>query len=319
MADYQENDELLEFKADAEDSSVADATGVRAKKRIADKSDAGEPMQKVSALRSDEVGGDLINKNTTSKFPARKADKSMKEEVSALFDGELSEEFLDRASTIFEAAVIDRVNVEKAALEEEYASALNEAVEEVKTELSEKVDEYLNYVVEQWMDENRVAVESGIKAEVTESFFKGLKNLFAEHYVDVPDDKVDLAESLAVRVAELEGELNEALSRNIDLTTEIEKAQLASAFDEITEGMSVSQKEKLSVLAESLVFSSVDEFKSKLEVIKESYSGSKIQPRAEETLNEEFVEDDKSSEKGPSTSDPMMQAYLQAVKKTVKK
>lgn len=319
MADYQENDELLEFKADGEDSSVADPTGVRAKKRLADKSDAGEGMNKLNPLRSDEVGGSLLDRSATSKMPARKADKSMKEEVSALFDGELSEEFLDKASTIFEAAVIDRVNAEKEALEEEYAAALNEAVEEVKSELSAKVDEYLNYVVEQWMDENRVAVESGIKTEVTESFFAGLKNLFAEHYVDVPEDKVDLAESLAVRVAELEGELNSALSRNIELTTEIEKSKLSDAFDEITEGMSVSQKEKLSVLAESLVFSSVDEFKSKLEVIKESYSGSKIQPRAEETLNEEFVEDDKSSEKGPSTNDPLMQAYLQAVKKTVKK
>jgi hypothetical protein len=315
----EEMDDLVEFKADKENSSVADATGVSAKKRLADKSDAGEPMQKLSPLRSDEVGDNLLDNGSVSKMPARKADKGMKEEVSALFDGELSEEFLDKASTLFEAAVIERVNNEVEYIEEQYVAALNEAVEEVKDGLVNKIDEFMNYVVEQWLEENRIAIESGIKTEITESFFSGLKTLFNEHYVDVPEDKIDLTEELANKVAELEGELNSALTRNIELTNIIEGNEIQDAFDDITEGLAVSQKEKLATLSESLVFSSISEYKSKLEVIKESLThGSKIQSKAEQSLNEEFVDDAKASER-VVVDDPEMQAYITAVRKAIKK
>ena len=309
---------LDEFNADGENSSVADSTGASAKKRKADKTDAGEPMQKVSPLRSDEVGGNLLSVSTT-KMPARKADKSMKEEVLELFDGELSEEFLDKASTMFEAAVIERVNLEVEALEEEYNEVLNEAVNEVRAELSAKMDDYLDYVVEQWMKDNEVAIESGIKTEITESFFAGLKTLFAEHYVDVPEDKVDLAESLAFKIAELEGELNSAITRNIELSNILESNELEAAFDEVTDGLAVSQKERLASLAESLVFSSVDEYQSKLEVIKETFlAGSKKLSMAstEKALNEEFDGENTSNE---VSNDPQMETYLNAVKKTIKR
>lgn len=315
--DYEQLDE---FKADGENSSVADPTGVSAKKRKADKTDAGEPMQKVTPLRSDEVGGNLLSVST-SKMPSRKADKSMKEEVKELFDDELSEEFLDKASTMFEAAVIERVNLEVEALEEQYSDALNEAVESVKQELSAKVDRYLEYVVEQWMEENEVAIESGIKTEITESFFAGLKNLFAEHYVDVPEDKVDLAESLAFKVAELEEELNGAITRNIELSNLIEAKHIEEAFDEVTNGLATSQKERLAALAESLVFSSVDEYKSKLEVIKETFTGASkkvLTATPEQSLNEEFVSE-RSSKEVDSIVNEQMEAYLNAVKKTIKR
>lgn len=313
--DYEQLDE---FKADGENSSVADPTGVSAKKRPADKTEPGEPMQRVTPLRSDEVGGNLLSVSTT-KMPARKADKSMKEEVKELFDGELSEEFLDKASTMFEAAVIERVNLEVEALEEEYNEVLNEAVNEVRAELSAKMDDYLDYVVEQWMQDNIVAIESGIKTEITESFFAGLKTLFAEHYVDVPEDKVDLAESLAFKVAELEGELNNALTRNIELSNIIESNELEAAFDEVTDGLAVSQKERLAALSESFVFSSVDEYKSKLEVIKETFlAGSKklSMVSTEKALNEEFDGENTSVE---VNNDPQMEVYLSAVKKTIKR
>jgi hypothetical protein len=315
--DYEQLDE---FKADGENSSVADPTGVSAKKRKADKTDAGEPMQKVTPLRSDEVGGNLLSVST-SKMPSRKADKSMKEEVKELFDDELSEEFLDKASTMFEAAVIERVNLEVEALEEQYSDALNEAVESVKQELSAKIDRYLEYVVEQWMEENEVAIESGIKTEITESFFAGLKNLFAEHYVDVPEDKVDLAESLAFKVAELEEELNGAITRNIELSNLIEAKHIEEAFDEVTNGLATSQKERLAALAESLVFSSVDEYKSKLEVIKETFTGASkkvLTATPEQSLNEEFVSE-RSSKEVDSIVNEQMEAYLNAVKKTIKR
>ena len=316
----EEVESLDEFNADGENSSVADPTGVSAKKRKADKTDAGEPMQKLKPLRSDEVGGSLLDNGSTSKMPARKADKGMKEEVSKLFDGELSEEFLDKASTLFEAAVINRVNTEVEYIEEQYTTALEEAVEEVKDGLVNKIDEFMNYVVEQWLEENRIAIESGIKTEITESFFSGLKTLFNEHYVDVPEDKINLTEELANKIAELEGELNGALTRNIELTNIIEGNEIQDAFDDITEGLAVSQKEKLATLSESLVFSSIFEFKSKLEVIKESLTnGSKIQSKAEQSLNEEFVDDAKVSSARVDVDDPEMQAYITAVKKAIKK
>ena len=193
--------------------------------------------------------------------------KKMKEDVDALFadDSTISEEFKEKAAIIFEARVFDRVAQIQEELEIEYASVLEEAVEEIKNDLTEKVDDYLSYVVEQWIEQNEIAVESGLRAELTEEFIAGLRNLFAEHYIDVPTEKVDLVDELASKVEELEGKLNEEIEHGIEL----KKALIESYKQEVThavcEGLTATQVEKIKSLAESVEFSTEEEYKEKLE------------------------------------------------------
>lgn len=325
MTDEIKNqDELVEFKASGEASEVPDPVATTAKKRMADKSAAGEKADEVED-KVNKVAGDLIT-TKGKKAPARMADKamaekmhkSMKESSDQLFSEEdLSEEFKEKAATIFEAAVIERVNQEIAIIEEEKAAEFAAAVETAKQELEENVDTYLNYVVEQWVQENKIAIESGIKAEIAEDFLAGLKDLFEEHYVEIPEDKVDVAEELATRVAELEEELGAAVERNAELSEEIEEKHMERVFAEVASDMSMTQREKLLGLAEGITFTSIDEYRTKLETIKESYVNVKKAGEAEEQLNEEY--EGQESNDDVLNVDAQMAAYMQAVTRSIKK
>ena len=198
---------------------------------------------------------------------------NVKEDVDALIDGEdsLSEEFKSKAATIFEAAIKSKVRAEIERLEEEYAQDLEESKESAKAELTEKVDSYLNYVVEEWMKENELAIEKGVKGEIAEDFISGLKQLFEDHYIDIPDEKYNVLESQATEIDELKGKLNEATSKIVELNKEVGEQTKSSIFESVSDSLADSEKEKFKGLVESIDYEDADSYKEKLETIKESY------------------------------------------------
>jgi hypothetical protein len=243
-----------------------------------------------------------------------KMKKKMKEDVDAMFgdDSTISEDFKSKAATIFEARVMDRVTQIQEDLEAQYASVLEEAVEDIKNDLTQKVDDYLSYVVEQWIEQNEIAIESGLRAELTEEFIAGLRNLFAEHYIDVPTEKVDLVDELATKVEELESNLNEEIERGVEL----KKALLESHKLEITravcEGLTATQVEKIKSLAESVDFSTEEEYKEKLETIRENYFPSGVKKADVAQLHEQVEDGDEKK----VITDPFVAAVSQAISKT---
>lgn len=193
-------------------------------------------------------------------------------DVAALVEGEeLSEEFKTKAATIFEAAVVTRVKAELAKIQEEYDAKLVEEFAVIKEELVEKVDGYLGYVAEQWMKQNELALESGIKAELAESFIEGMKRVFEEHYVDVPAEKYDVLGSLEEQVSDLEGKLNESVNANIEMTKQIAEMKRVGIIAELSEGLTDTEVEKFTSLAAEIVCEDVDSYTKKLQTIRESY------------------------------------------------
>jgi uncharacterized phage infection (PIP) family protein YhgE len=194
------------------------------------------------------------------------------EDVNALLAGEdLSEEFQEKARTIFEAALRSRVSEIKESLEEQYSNALAEEVEEIKTELADRVDSYLEYVADEWISENALAVEHGLKAEMTESFLEGMKGLFEAHYVSIPEEKYNVLESMVEKLDDMETKLNEQIEKNISLNKRLAESVADGIFEQVSDGLAATQKDKLASLAESVGFESESEYREKLETLKESY------------------------------------------------
>ena len=215
------------------------------------------------------------------------AEYDMEEDVNALLGGEeLSEEFRAKAKTIFEAAINSKVAAIQASLEEQYTEKLAEEIEEAKAELSERVDSYLEYVADEWFEENTLAVENGLKTEMTESFLEGMKSLFEEHYVQIPEDKYDVLESMVEKLDDMETKLNEQIEKNISLNGRLAESVADGILDEVSDGLASTQKEKLASLAESVEFESEEEYRDKLETLKESYFASKPSTARTETLSE---------------------------------
>ena len=214
---------------------------------------------------------------------------NIEEDVNALLAGEeLSEEFQEKARTIFEAAIRSKVVEIKEALEEQYAEALAEEVEEIKTELAERVDAYLEYVAGEWMEENALTIEQGLKTEMTESFLQGMKGLFEEHYVSIPEEKYDVLESMVEKLDEMETKLNEQIEKNVSLHKRLAESVAVGIFEQVAVGLADTQRDKLASLAESVEFESEEEYREKLETLKESYFPSRVvAPSAKtETLSE---------------------------------
>ena len=266
-------------------------------------------------MKEEEIVEDEVVVESEEQLEEKKAWKAkMKEDVDALFadDATISEEFKGKVATIFEARVQDRITQIQEEMETEYAGMLEEAVEAVKNDLTEKVDDYLSYVVEQWMEENEIAIESGLRAELTEDFIGGLRNLFAEHYIDVPAEKVDLVDELAGKVEELESKLNEEIERGVSYAKALVESRKNEIAREVTEGLTATQAEKIKSLAEGVEFSTEDEYKQKLESIRENYFPSGVKKATEDQLNEQ-VED--TGEK-KVINDPFVAAVSQAISKT---
>jgi hypothetical protein len=239
----------------------------------------------------------------------------LSEDINALFadDSSISEEFKSKVTTIFEARVQDRISQIQEQIESQYAAQLEEAVEAITNDLTTKVDDYLSYVVEQWMSENQLAIESGLRAELTEEFIAGLRNLFAEHYIDVPAEKVDLVDELAGKVEELESKLNEEIERGISYAKALVESRKNELTREICEGLTVTQAEKIKSLAESVEFSTEDEYKGKLETIRENYFPSGVKKADAEQLHEQVEE---AAQEQKVINDPFVAAVSQAISKT---
>ena len=231
-------------------------------------------------------------------------------DVAALTEGEdLSEDFKEKAKTIFEAAVVSRLNEELERMHDDYAKALEEEIETVKTELAEKVDEYLGYAVGQWIEKNQLQVESGIKAEMGESVLTGLKQVFVENYIDLPDEKVDLVDDLQAQLNKMESKLNESIEENVGLSKKVGGYIKNGIVTEIAEGLSLSQKEKLVSLAEAVEFENEESFKAKVSTLRESYFSTK----PEKTEVSEDVQVENAPEAGSA-----MDAYSQAIARWAK-
>ena len=238
-------------------------------------------------------------------------------DVQALLEGEeLSEEFEEKARTIFEAAITSKVETIKEQLIESYQEALVEEVVAIKEELNERVDSYLEYVADEWFTENALAVENGLKSEVTESFLDGMKSLFEEHYVSIPEEKYDVLESMVDKLDEMEGKLNEQIERNVALNRRLAESSADGIFSAVAEGLADTQKEKLATLAENVEFESEADYREKLETLRGSYfPESASTPSTSENLSEEVSTDEVISEE----VSPMMQAYLQTLSRAAKK
>ena len=238
-------------------------------------------------------------------------------DVQALLEGEeLSEEFQDKARTIFEAAVRTRLAEMKEGLTESYQEALVEEVVAIRTELTERLDSYLEYVADEWFAENALEVETGLKSEMTESFITGMKGLFEEHYVSIPEDKYDVIESMVDKLDEMESKLNEQIDRNVALNRRLAESTADVVFAEVTEGLAYSQKDKLATLVENVGFESEADYRGKLATLRNSYFPAHTgTPSTSENLSEEVYTNQVISEE----VSPTMQAYLQTLSRAAKK
>ena len=275
---------------------------------VAEAEDLGGPTPDDSDNTKDEVG------KKKKKIKISMPEINVKEDIDALVEGEeLSEEFKTKASTIFEAAVHQKVmeiSTEKIeGLEKEYQNDLQEEIVTFRDELTEKVDGYLNYVVEEWMKENELALDSSLKSELTEEFMGGLKTLFTEHYIEVPDEKVDIVESLYDKVEELEEKLNSQIDDNVKVTDELNEYRKNKILEEVCDDLADTQSEKMKTRVEGVSYEDdADDFENKVKTIKESY----FPNQTKQDANVEQESDDTPTEEAPEMSN-IMEAYSKAI------
>lgn len=271
------------------------------------------------------------NRATVNAKPSDAVGKgAWKEDVDAMFaTDDLSEEFRERAEIVFEAAVNTRMNLEVARLEEEYEAkaaeleesyeqALEEQTASLMEEMTNKLDQYLDYCVEQWMEENKLAVENSLRADIAEDFMEALRNVFAEHYIRVPDEKIDLVAEMKAELDEVRTRLNETLDEKIALQSIIEEASMEAAFEEVSEGLAETQVEKLKTLAEGIDYTDAETYRKKLEIVKEQYFTKKSAPSSTGLITEEIDGEDDSASGTTGFTAPGMSAYVQAIAKAVK-
>jgi hypothetical protein len=248
--------------------------GTRNKAEYAHPTNVGEETE-VDEVEFEEPSEEELEEARAERWENAKKkmkEMSVEEDINALFSNEtLSEEFKTKAQTIFETAVIARAVAVAEALEEEILDAAQEALDDSRVEIEEQVDTYLNFVVENWVKENQVAIETGLRSEIVEDFINGLKNLFTENYIDIPAEKVDVVEEQAKEIAELQEEINEVMNANAELAKELAESNKAQILATVSEGLTATQAEKLKTLAEGVEFVTEDEYVGKLNIIRESY------------------------------------------------
>lgn len=288
------------------------------------KDDLSQVMVDMGVPQNDELynnnahlaTGDMSGKNKAT----IKSSNAIKEDLALLFgdSSDLSEDFRLKVSTLFEAAVSTRVEIENARLEEEFEAKLEESYNEIKTDMMENIDSYLNYAVAEWIEENKLAVENNIRTQVTESFLTGLKGLFEDHYVEIPEDKADIVESMAERIEELEELVNETTADNIELSKIVNEKEVREISASLSEGMMSTQKDKFNKLIEAVDYSDADEFRKKANIIKETYftGKSEVKVVADQLINEEVEEPEV---KTTSNMDSTMDMYVSSLSKTIKK
>ena len=278
----------------------------------------------ISRLNEDEqideaYGVKNANKKLGETYKISRDDIDVSEDIAAAFSGsDLSEEFKAQATDIFETAVVSAVNMKLAEIAEQAEEEHVEEMQRIEKGLTTKIDKYLDYVVEQWMQENKLAVESGLRSEVTENFLNGLRNLFAENWIDIPEEKVEVVEELASEVEQLTATLDEQMQKNIELKKQVEKFEREIAFVEVSEGLTEMQIAKFESLSEAVDYEDAESYKQKLETIRTNFFESRSEEVTEgrTTLDEEFIETNETSEK---KLDPSMQVYSEAISRSVKK
>ena len=267
--------------------------------------------------QAEEVKGGSMNPHNGDQSSIRKGDAvkaGVKEDMDALFTGEeLTEEFKEKATTIFEAAVMVRVNEEVARLEEEFAAKLEEATASQIEGLVEQVDGYLGYIAEQWIAQNELALERGIKSEILEGFVNGLKDLFEEHYIEVPEERFDVLGEMEDKIAALEAKLNEQVEANVELTKTLAEAKRQEIVKTISEGLTDTESEKFMGLVEELSYEDAETYETKVKTIRENYFAGK-KTEVASVVTDAPVEV-LTEEKKPAAVDPKMSAYLSALNK----
>jgi len=327
---YKPDDDSAKLKdPSATLAQVKDVVNAKAMKAEEAESEAEEVIEEeeattdeVVAEEESEATDEVVAEEETSEEEEVVTEEEepidIESDVQALLEGEeLSEEFQDKARTIFEGAIRSKVATIKEDLQEAYAEALVEELDSIKAGLTERVDAYLEYVADEWMQENALQVEQGLKTEMTESFLEGMKSLFEEHYVTIPEEKYDVLNSMVDKLDEMESKLNEQIDRNVALNRRLAESTADGVFAAVAEGLADTQKEKLATLAENVEFESDTDYREKLETLKESYFPSKTSaPKStSENLSEEVSTDEVPSEDVA----PRMQAYLDILSRAAKK
>ena len=242
---------------------------------------------------------------------------NVEDDINALIAGEeLSEDFQEKARTIFEAAINSKVSIIKEDLEKEYAKVLQEEIDSTKIQLTERVDSYLEYVAGEWLEENSLAVEQGLKAEMSESFLTGMKSLFEEHYVSIPEDKYDVLESMVNKLDDMEEKLNEQIDKNVSLTKRLSESKSDGILSDVSEGLAVTQKDKLASLAESVEFESESDYREKLVTLRNSYFPTR-QVASTPSDDSEMLSEESSAPEVKSTG--TMDNYLSTLQRITKK
>ena len=283
---------------------------------VAEEEQTTEDVVSEEETTTDEV---VAEEETTEEEVVAEDKIDVEEDINALIAGEeLSEEFQEKARTIFETAIKSKVAEITEGIKSEYESNLVEEVKTIKEELTDRVDSYLEYVADEWVSENQLAVEHGLKTEMTESFLEGMKKLFEDHYVTIPEEKYDVIENMVDKLDEMESKLNEQIEKNVALNKRLAESTADVIFAEVTEGLAQTQRDKLATLAENVEFESENGYREKLETLKESYFPSKGTPNTQsksENLTEESEATDYSSKAVSNT----MERYLQTMTRVAKK
>ena len=329
LAEQDDDEEEEDDEDEVEEGKLPPALQKAIDKKKGKSNDDDEDEEEVKEVKDvEDLGGETgagapkkalkvsIVKAGKKKIKKEDLEINVEKDVKALMEGEetLSDAFKTKAATIFESAVstkiLSEVNSRIEILEGEYAQELEAAKEEHSTQLTEKVDGYMNYVVEEWMKENEIAVERGIRSELVEDFMTGLRNLFQEHYIDIPEEKVDLVDDLFGKVEELEGKLDEEINRSVDLKKELSEYKREETIREVSDNLADTEKEKLSKLAEGIEYEDKEQFNEKLGVLKENYFPTN-EAKAETTSDEDPVTN--SEELNEKVKDPTMTHYVDAL------
>ena len=305
-ADALNSGDEVELKDDqevvAEDEATTDE--VVAEEETTETTETQEVVAEEEATEEEVVAEDAIEEKI-----------DVEEDLNALIAGEeLSEEFQNKARTIFEAAIGSKVAVVKEELETAYEAKLVEEVDSIKEALTERLDSYLEYVAQEWVEENHLVIENGLKTEMTESFLEGMKSLFEEHYVTIPDEKYDVLNSMVEKLDEMESKLNEQIDRNVSLNKRLAESSADVIFAEVTEGLALSSRDKLKSLAEKIEFASENDYREKLATLKESYFPANGTPKqTTETISEGVAP------ANPEEVSKTMEAYMASLGRIAKK
>jgi len=312
MPKLKESEEAEEGSEEIKEGEMPKAALDALKKHQDKKEDKEEKSEKSEEVKSDEKKDEKEEGYGMKSASYKMKKEEVDEHMDALTAGsdDLSEEFKTKAATVFESAVNSKVKEIAETMEADYNNKLEQESAKAKEELTEKVDSYLSYVVEEWMKENEIALERGIKGEIAEDFISGLKKLFSEHYIDVPDEKYDVLEAQATKIEDLEKKLNEQIEKNVELNKDNSVKTQKEIMSEVAADLADTQKEKFAKLAEEIEYSNAEDFKKKCETIKESYFGQKKE--ATESLDDVAAAGETSNE----DLSKAMAAYTAAISKT---